>query len=293
MLTSLRTIAFAGAFWAAVASAHAASTIGVNAAVNPDSTGASPGGTPQLLAIGQPVVFQEHITTAANGQTKILFRDESSMSVGPNSDLTIDQFLYDPNASTGKLAMSVTKGVFRFVGGEVSKLGDPVTLSAPTATLGIRGGIFVARIAADGSVTAVFVYGKELTVTGRNGAVTTVRRPGFAVSVAHAGDSPSAPFAAPSELLSALVGAFDGTAKNRTPVEPGGSRIASEPLFVRLSSDPDNIQRTDSFGDRLANVAALRTQSVIDDFSLSSVAFQGDHPLLQAIRAVCQQRGHC
>src|SRR5579863_7451266 len=233
-----RIIVLAGAVAMALGpvQAMAAETIGVNAAVNPDSTGAPPGSAPQLLAPGQPVVFQERIATAANGQTQILFRDESTVSVGPDSDLVIDQFVYDPNAGTGRLAMSATKGVFRFVGGQVSKLGSPVTLTTPTATMGIRGGIFIARIASNGDVTAVFVYGDELTVTGRNGAVTTVRRPGFAVSVARGGNGPSAPFAAPRELLNSLVGQFDGTAQNRSTVRLGDSRIAGEALFARLSA---------------------------------------------------------
>ena len=46
------------------------------------------------------------IGNAAVGQTQLLFLDESSMSIGPNSDLTIDQFVYDPRTGSGKLAMT-------------------------------------------------------------------------------------------------------------------------------------------------------------------------------------------
>src|SRR5260221_5047504 len=91
--------------------------VGVNSAVNPDATGTPPGGTPRRLVIGQEVVFNERISTGQNGQTPLLFLDESAMSVGPNSDLTIDQLVYDPNAGTGKLAISATRGVMRFIGG--------------------------------------------------------------------------------------------------------------------------------------------------------------------------------
>src|SRR6266567_1488276 len=84
--------------------------VGVNSAVNPEATGAQPGAQPRRLVIGQDVIFNEHITTGAAGQTQLLFLDESSMSIGPNSDLTIDQFVYDPKTGTGKLAMSATRG---------------------------------------------------------------------------------------------------------------------------------------------------------------------------------------
>ena len=95
--------------------------------------------------IGQDVIFNEHITTTRSGQTQLLFLDESSMTVGPNSDLTIDQFAYDPKSGTGKLAMSATRGLLRYVGGKLSKQDDAVTLRTATATLAVRGGAFIAH----------------------------------------------------------------------------------------------------------------------------------------------------
>jgi hypothetical protein len=74
--------------------------VGVNSAVNPAGTGTPPSGSPRQLMIGQDVIFKERVNTEAAGQTQILFLDQSSMSVGPNSDLTIDEFVYDPHADT-------------------------------------------------------------------------------------------------------------------------------------------------------------------------------------------------
>src|SRR5437660_7080554 len=123
--------------------------VGVNSAVNPEATGAQPGAQPRRLVIGQDVIFNEHITTGAAGQTQLLFLDESSMSIGPNSDLTIDQFVYDPKSGTGKLAMSATSGLLRYVGGKLSKQDNAVTLRTGTATLAVRGGAFIAQIGTD------------------------------------------------------------------------------------------------------------------------------------------------
>src|SRR5437588_514776 len=87
-------------------SALMAQRVGVNSAVNPAAEGTPPGAASRRLVLGQEVVYNERISTTAEGQTQILFLDESSMTVGPNSNLTIDQFVYDPNSGTGKLAMS-------------------------------------------------------------------------------------------------------------------------------------------------------------------------------------------
>src|SRR5216684_4587659 len=147
--------------------------VGIKSAVNPEATGAVPGAQPRRLVIGQEVIFNEHITTAAAGQTQLLFLDESSMSIGPNSDITIDQFVYDPKTGTGKLAMSATRGLLRYVGGKLSKQDDAVTLRSATATLAVRGGAFISQIDPDGKTNAAFLYGKGLTVHGASGESQT------------------------------------------------------------------------------------------------------------------------
>ena len=160
--------------------------------------------------IGQDVVFNERIATEAEGQTQLLFVDESSMTVGPNSDLTIDQFVYDPKSGGGKLAMSATKGLLRFVGGKLSKQDEAVTLRTNSATLAIRGGAFIANIGGDGRLTAIFIYGRGLTITGVNGVSQSVQRPGFEITVAGRGAAPSAPTPTPPGELDQLLAQLDG-----------------------------------------------------------------------------------
>src|SRR5579864_3627876 len=169
--------------------------VGVNSAVNPEASGVLPGAAaPRRLVIGQDVIFNEHITTGDTGQTQLLFVDESSMSIGPNSDLTIDQFAYDPKTGTGKLAMSATRGLLRYVGGKLSKQDNAVTLRTATATLAVRGGVFIAQIHANGATEVVFLFGKSLTVTGLAGGIETMVRPGYQSSISPGGSpSPAGP----------------------------------------------------------------------------------------------------
>ena len=157
-------------------SALAQRRVGVDSAVNPAAMGIPPGGLPRRLVLGQDVVFNERITTEAQGQTQILFVDESTLSVGPNANMVIDEFVYDPNAGAGKLAASLTRGVFRFVGGKLSKQDNTVAMRTPTATIGIRGGVMLVDQAPGGQLRVIFVYGKGVTVTGLNGAAQTITR---------------------------------------------------------------------------------------------------------------------
>ncbi len=186
--------------------------VGVSGAVNPDVTGAPPGAATRQVVIGQDVVFNERITTGALGQTQLLFLDESAMTIGPNSDLTIDQFVYDPKSGTGQLAMSASRGLLRYVGGKLSKQEEGVSLRTSTATLAVRGGAFLLDLTTEGRMEAIFIYGRTLTVTGIGGVTETLRRPGYAISIAGPGGVPSAPFPAPPVRIAQLVGHLDGRA---------------------------------------------------------------------------------
>src|SRR4029079_424066 len=145
--------------------------------------------------------------------TQLLFLDQSAMTVGPNSDLTIDQFVYDPQSGTGKLAMSATRGVLRYVGGKLSKQDNAVTLRTSTATLAVRGGAFIANILPGDAQTgpqteAIFVFGHGLTVVPINGQIDTIRRPGFQIIVTSAGAS--GPIPVSPQRLALLLQQLDG-----------------------------------------------------------------------------------
>ena len=75
-----------------------AQTVGVTGAVNPNASGTPPGTTVRALGMGSDVVFNERIATEATGQADILFVDRSALTVGPNSDLVIDEFVYSPES---------------------------------------------------------------------------------------------------------------------------------------------------------------------------------------------------
>src|SRR5438270_12103313 len=79
--------------------------VGVHSAVNPQATGTPRGEASRGLAIGQKVQFNERLATGGDGQTQTLFLDESELSIGPYSDIVVDQFVYDPQAGAGRRAL--------------------------------------------------------------------------------------------------------------------------------------------------------------------------------------------
>jgi FecR protein len=192
--------------------------IGVTGAVNASTTGQPPGQTQRTLLIGSDVVYDETIRTQADGQAQILFLDKSAFSIGPGTEVVIDRFVYDRDRGTGELLASAGKGLFRFVGGALSKGPDAVKIKTPTATIGVRGGVALVDIAAS-STTVVFLYGAAVTVQGSSGASQRLIRPSYAVTVTPDGKV-SEPFPVSPASLQALLARLDG--------RPGGDGGAAE-----------------------------------------------------------------
>ena len=116
--------------------------VGVTAATNPVTTGEPPGQGLRELRIGSNVVRNERIRTTVDGATQVIFVVRTSLTIGPNSDITINEYVYNPSGNGSNLAVRVGNGVLRFIGGEISH-SDQIRITTPTATLGIRGGMVI------------------------------------------------------------------------------------------------------------------------------------------------------
>jgi hypothetical protein len=178
-----------------------ASRVGVTSATNGDPLGKPPAENERVLRIGIDVQANEVVTTHDNDRAHLVFLDGTSLTVGPNAQLTIDKFVYDPNTKTGELAINASKGVLRLVGGKISKT-NPITITTPSSTIGIRGGIGIFTIGS-GRTIASFIFGHNMTVTG-SGQTQNVTRPGSQVIV-NSGAPPSPPTLLPPGGVSAAI----------------------------------------------------------------------------------------
>jgi hypothetical protein len=157
--------------------------VGVATAVNTTALRLPPGGSESVLDVGAAVVQRERIATDTEGQAQLLMLDGSSFTIGPGASVVLDEFYFDPASGSGRAGVSLAKGMLRFIGGKLSK-SQAVTIETPNGTVGIRGGIAVVEVdETTKSTRATFLYGSEMTVTGRQGHVERVTSPGYAVSV--------------------------------------------------------------------------------------------------------------
>ncbi len=130
------------------APAMAASKIGVAAAVKNDVKGGS-----GQLNVGSQVFEREVVTTGTESLAQLLFLDETTLSIGPKSVVTLDKFVFDPNRNSGNVVLSATKGAFRFITG--SQDSNHYSIRTPVATIGVRGTIVSCFIVSNGLVCIV------------------------------------------------------------------------------------------------------------------------------------------
>jgi len=137
--------AFSAAFGAGGASAR----VGVASVVEGEPLGVPPNGVERILRVGIDMSADEKVTTGANDRAHLVFLDGTSLTVGPNSTVLIDKFVFDPQKKNGEMALTVGRGTMRFVGGVISKTSE-VRVKTPSASIGIRGGIFTVTVSPTG-----------------------------------------------------------------------------------------------------------------------------------------------
>jgi hypothetical protein len=137
-MRGVRAALLAGALAASFAAAAAAEGIGIAAVVVRDVTG-SAGGAPRVLAVGTDVFQDETITTARESNAQLLFLDQTSLTIGPSSDVMLDRFVFDGNRRASDFAVQATRGALRFVSG--SSKSETYKVRTPVATIGVRGTI--------------------------------------------------------------------------------------------------------------------------------------------------------
>jgi hypothetical protein len=106
---------------------------------------------------GSTIVSYDTVRTG-QGKTAIEFVDETRVDVTQNSKLVIDEFVYDPNTSKGKLALKASFGTIRYASGQIAKNSrQDIKITTPTATIGVRGTDFTMTVDETGSSTIILL----------------------------------------------------------------------------------------------------------------------------------------
>lgn len=249
--------------------AMAEDEIGINSAVKGDVMVQSGEQAAKQAIVKDPLLLGDEVNTTADSSLQVLLKDQTVFTVGPDCQLTIDKFVYDPNKNNNSLSATVSKGMFRFMSGNISKSGpDAVSIDTPVASMGVRGTMVEGLVGADAIAYAIkaglispdtkvdaegatlFVLrgpGRrskarnqrgEISVTS-GGRTVKFRRSGFAVFVGSADTPPTEPM----ELDGEIFNIFNTTLRT----EPtGGASFKPFELEAFIETEPTDIQPSPS-----------------------------------------------
>jgi hypothetical protein len=152
--------------------------IGTTAVAEKDVSGTL-GKERRSLKRGDGVFQNELIATGQGASAQVLFNDETALTIGPNAQVILDSFVYDPNKRSGAMTIRAMTGAFRFVSGSAPK--GSYTIETPVASVGIRGSII--HIVIQGRWLWVSVTeGSAIVCIGANSCVTLDKPGTYAVT---------------------------------------------------------------------------------------------------------------
>jgi hypothetical protein len=188
----------------------------------------------RVVESGKPIYLGDVVKTGTEGRLQILLLDQTVFTIGPNSAITIDEFVYDPETHEGRLTANVIEGFFRFVSGKIAK-NNPKNMNVklPTGTIGIRGTIVTGQVSGMESLVALRGPGPENRVGATIGKIEVsnavnnqvhrvhINRPGFGTTIPGLNQPPTPPALVPAEVLQAIDQNLNQPQPAPQPPQPG------------------------------------------------------------------------
>ena len=149
--------------------ALAADPVGTIVSISGKASATAKDGAVRILALKSPVMLNDKIKTETGASLQIMFLDDSVLSQGEKSEMTVDEYVYNPQKKEeNSCTLRLGKGLFRAVTARITALNpDRFKVKTKLATIGVRG-CEVAFTLTQGSEN-VYVLGlpdgKSITVT--------------------------------------------------------------------------------------------------------------------------------
>ena len=89
---------------------------------------------------GLHLMRQDILQTSADGRVGVIFQDGTRIALGPNSELKIDRFVFQPADGKFDLLIRLTRGVMAYISGKIAQFSpESVRVETPVGTVGLRG----------------------------------------------------------------------------------------------------------------------------------------------------------
>lgn len=105
------------------------------------------GGKPVKAQPGTPLQTGSLLKTGKAASMGVTLKDNTILSIGPDTEVSVDEYLYAPSRGELKLGASMGKGSLHYASGVIAKLKpEAVALKTPSGIIGVRGTRFVVKV---------------------------------------------------------------------------------------------------------------------------------------------------
>ncbi|NQU56166.1 MAG: FecR domain-containing protein, partial [Rhodospirillales bacterium] len=247
------------------------------------------------------VVMQETLETVPDGGIAVQLIDETILTLGGNTSLTVDELVFDPATREGNSVLKLVAGTYYYVSGKMHKKG--IQIETPVATIGIRGTKLLITIGDDGRTTVGVISGAAKVTSRQNGKSSYIDV-GESVATDRSGNTTIASLAdvKATDLFvvkAALKGAKDAAkkaekdAKNAGKEEKVKAKAAEKVAKAAEKATEKVAKAAERVAEKVANAAERATEKAKKVFALVKAkksrkgapksAFKGHKDLLNSI----------
>jgi len=171
----------------AASQAAAQEAIGAVSRIQGEASGTR-GGATRALGLNASVFRNEIVSTGEGARLEITFTDNTRLTLGEKTKLTLNTYVFNPSAGRGSIRFAVV-GALRFLSGQVSKLRTTVvSIMTPVATIGIRGTDFFAGPIDNQALGVLLIEGA--VIVSNPAGEQILRQPGQGTNIAAPGAAP-------------------------------------------------------------------------------------------------------
>ncbi len=92
------------------------------------------------IALGDAIHQTDTLKTGPDGRLGVTLRDETRVSLGPNTEVTLATFAFSPGDGQLGLVMRVITGIVAYLSGRLAALApDSIRIETPSSIIGVRG----------------------------------------------------------------------------------------------------------------------------------------------------------
>ncbi len=213
---------------------QASSAAGYVSALQGEVYAVNADGVTRPLKIKDPVATEDYIITEEKGRVQIIFQDNTVVTLGEKSRLKLTDYSWSKDKNKGKFNVTVTEGLFRIIGGKITKSNpEAFVAKTPAASIGIRGSGYAGKVT--GKKLEVFLLnGKGIDVKNAKGSVALLF-PGMGTTVADAQSAPASPHHFNAGEIHQIESGSDMGAHT------GGSKIGPNAVIVNEATITDSV----------------------------------------------------